>query len=375
MPESNTTAKGVGIIKCGSTCRVRWDSHIQFDLTNLTMSQSITLFSGYSQRENRTTNYCLLILKMLYEENPKFLAQVLGTLVSEEAGERIGVKFRQQERKAASTPDGLILQSAVTVYLETKNFDWFYDDQLANHLAALNAESPGFKVLLVLSSFEAEEEDSFMRIRALCIDRYKGSIAFERVSFEDLVQALHLEHLPKNLADAIVEFRTYLDEENLLPSWRRRLDVVNCAGIPDDVISGGAYLCPATAGPYNHARCKFFGMYRNKRVEKVALIDAVVDLEDDEKATVKWRNVSGDNDDFVSRARAKLAQRRAGQYPTRVFLLGPLYDTDFRKDSPGGMQASKQYFDVGSLDAADASDLASKLQGKTWSQLRGQTAV
>lgn len=87
------------------------------------MSQPITLFSGYSQRENRTTNYCLLILKMLYEENPKFLAQVLSAVVGEELGERIGVKFRQQERKAASTPDGLILQPAFTVYIETKNFD------------------------------------------------------------------------------------------------------------------------------------------------------------------------------------------------------------------------------------------------------------
>jgi hypothetical protein len=31
------------------------------------MGSDITLFSGYSQKENRTTNYCLLVLKMLYE--------------------------------------------------------------------------------------------------------------------------------------------------------------------------------------------------------------------------------------------------------------------------------------------------------------------
>src|SRR5260370_33001296 len=69
------------------------------------MSRPITLFSGYSQRENRTTNYCLLILRMLYEENPKFLAQVLSTLVGDDLGDRISVKFRQQARKVASTPD------------------------------------------------------------------------------------------------------------------------------------------------------------------------------------------------------------------------------------------------------------------------------
>src|ERR1019366_6349 len=95
------------------------------------MSRPITLFSGYSQPENRATNYCLLILKMLYEENPKFLAEALSTLVGEDLGERLGVKFRQQEKRKKSTPDGLILQPAFTIYIETKNFDWFYDDQLA----------------------------------------------------------------------------------------------------------------------------------------------------------------------------------------------------------------------------------------------------
>jgi hypothetical protein len=339
------------------------------------MSQPITLFSGYSQRENRTTNYCLLILKMLYEENPKFLAQVLSTLVSEEVGERIGVKFRQQERKVASTPDGLILQRPFTVYLETKNFDWFYDDQLAKHLAALDTEASGLKVLIALSPFETADEDRFARIRALCTETYKGSIAFERVSFEDFVEALRLDHLPKNLADAIADFRGYLDEQNLLPSWQRWLDVVNCAGIPEDVVAGNVYLCPATGGPYNHGRCRYFGMYRKKRVEKVAVIEAVVDLGDTEKASVKWHNVAGSNADFISRARAKLAERRPEEYPTRVFLLGALYDTDFRKDSPGGMQASKQYFDIGPLGVSDAPALAGALQGKNWSGLRGQAAV
>ena len=39
------------------------------------MGKTISLFSGYSQKENRTTNYCLLALRMIYEENPKFLSE------------------------------------------------------------------------------------------------------------------------------------------------------------------------------------------------------------------------------------------------------------------------------------------------------------
>jgi hypothetical protein len=339
------------------------------------MSRQITLFSGYSQRENRTTNYCLLILKMVYEENPKFLAEVLTTLVGEELGERIGVKFRQQEKKASSIPDGLILQPAFTIYIETKNVDWFYDAQLANHLAALDAVTPGFKVLIALSAFEGEEGDRFQKIRALCEGKYKSSIAFERVSFDDFVQALDLPHLPKNLADAVADFRDYLEEYNLLPSWGTRLDVVNCAGLPNDILTENVYMCPATGGAYNHAKCKYFGMYRGKRVEKVAVIEAVVDLEDDDKAKVKWHMAPGRDSDFIQQARAKLQklrQTRPRQYPLRVFLLGPLHDTDFRKDTAGGMFCSKRYFNVAALEAADAQDLASRLRGKTWSQLRGQ---
>ena len=75
---------------------------------------------------------------MLYEENPEFLAEAMNELVGEDFGKEIGVNFSQQEHKGSSVPDGLILQSAFTIYIETKNWDWFQDEQLENHLAALD---------------------------------------------------------------------------------------------------------------------------------------------------------------------------------------------------------------------------------------------
>jgi hypothetical protein len=334
------------------------------------LGRSISLFTGYAQQENRTTNYCLLILKMLYEENPKFLAEVLATLIGEDAGERIGVRFRQQERSSLSVPDGVILQPELRVYIETKTFDWFYDEQLERHLDELNATSPGFKVLIALGRFDDDSPQRFAKIETIAREKYQGSIAFARVSFEDLAEALRLELLPKNLADAVAEFRAYLDEQDLLPTWKHLLDVVNCAGIPDDITVGNVYLCPATGGAYRHARCKYFGMYRNKRVEKISIIEAVVDLEDETKHTVNWRNDSAEARELVSRARAVLHERRPGEYPTRVFLLGDLFDTDFRKDTPGGMLSSKQYFNVSSLNVDDAKTLAERLRGRTWTELR-----
>lgn len=80
------------------------------------MAREISLFSGYSQKENRTTNYCLLILKMIYEENPKFLGEVLSNLVDEDLGNLVGVRFQQQKNRKSSVPDGLIFQKPFTVY-------------------------------------------------------------------------------------------------------------------------------------------------------------------------------------------------------------------------------------------------------------------
>lgn len=90
---------------------------------------------------------------------------------------------------------------------------------------------------------------------------------------------------------------------------------------------------------------------------------------------VRWRNFDVSNAELSRRAREIVSKARPGTYPTRVFLLGELYETDFRKDSPGGMQSSKQYFDVSPLKFTDAQGLAAALRGKTWSELRAQSAV
>jgi hypothetical protein len=164
----------------------------------------------------------------------------------------------------------------------------------------------------------------------------------------------------------LADFRQYLTEQGLLSSWERLLDVVNCAGLPQEVTEGNVYLCPATGGAYNHSRSKFFGMYRNKKVERVAVIEAVVDLEGPDTAKVKWKNVKGQDNDYIRVAREKHQKWRKGDYPTRVFVLSPLIETVFHKRTKGGMFGSKRYFDVGELAPTNAEDLAAKLRDKHW---------
>jgi hypothetical protein len=334
------------------------------------MSKPISLFSGYVQRENRVTNYCLLILKMIYEENPKYLDEALVSLIGEQLSIQVGVTFRQQERRQRSIPDGLIVQQAFTIYIETKNEAWFDDQQLENHLSALNAEGPARKVLLALGNFEGDQLTRFNRIQEICRTTYQGTISFRGATFDDFLSSLEIAGLSKTLTDAITDFRSFLNEQSLLPSWRSFLDVINCAGYPDEVTVGGVYMCPAQSGSYEHSRARYFGMYRNKQVERVAEIEAVidVDLAAVDPTSLKWNNLGTNINTFTHRAIAKVQEWRPNEGPTRIFLLGPLFPTSFLKDSRGGMRGSKQYFDIANLDVTDASQLATALHNRRWSE-------
>jgi hypothetical protein len=333
------------------------------------MTRPISIFSNYSKRENRVTNYCLLLLKMLYEENPNFLGEVLTNLLGDPVSGKIGVSFAQQAKKENSIPDGIITQPGVSVYIETKNSDWFYDAQLSNHLDALSKDVAGTKILIALGNFEEDTADRFKHIQELVKAQYKDEMIFSAASFEDLLAALQVGGLEKNLLDAIADFQNFLNEEDLLPSWKKLLDVISCGAFPDDVLKGGVYMCPAAPGAYNHDRCKYFGMYRDKRVEKIALIEAVVDIHETGDEHLKWKNVRQKDKELKHRAREIAEKLRPGEEPTRVFLLGELFDTDFRKDSSGGMR-TKTYFNIEHLEVDNAEELAEKLHGKVWSEFK-----
>jgi hypothetical protein len=182
------------------------------------------------------------------------------------------------------------------------------------------------------------------------------------------VQAIQLPYLPKNLIDAVSDLGEYLDENNLLPSWKYRLDVVNCKGGFDSVLEHKIYTCPTQGGSYNHRRSLYFGTYRNKCVEQIAQIEAVVDLEseDEAEASLVWRNDSRSESELIKIAIERRGKTGDSWYPVRVFLLGDMHSTNFAKASSGGMFVSKQYFDIGKLKALDSKDLAEKLKGKTW---------
>ena len=333
------------------------------------MGQEISLFPRYSQKENRTTNYCLLTLKLIYEDSPAQFSIVLESILGDKAPS-VGVQFDQQVTLPRSVIDGRIKQEPFSILIETKNYDWFSTDQIKRHLKGLEKDTNGQQIVIALSNFE--KENAFDGVNTAIAEDYNGRIVFKALSFEDFLSAILdiKSNVSRPVQNTIDELEAYLDHASLLPRWKYRLDIVNSARSQDTIKEKGAYICPAKGGQYSHKRCKYFGMYANKKVSLIAEIQAVVDIDPTkpDEAEIQWNNLANaDGERLKEQAKEKVHDIDWG--PARVFLLGEAHETNFIKDSKGGMMGSKKYMDISHLDASDAEDLANKLNNKTWSEV------
>ncbi|GAB3585267.1 hypothetical protein [Hymenobacter daeguensis] len=336
------------------------------------MGKEISLFSGYDQSENRTTNYCLLILRMLYQENPRYLAEAISGIIPNQTGLQVGVHFRQQVSRGNSVPDGIITQPGFSIYIETKNSDWFYDAQLKDHLNALSQESASVKVLLALGKFEGDYKSRFAAIIAACATEHNNQVQFAATTFETFLAALRIQSLPPALISTVDDFQQYLNENNLLPNWKGYMDVVNCARESDRLIAAETYVCPAAGGSYSHQRCEYLGMYWEKGVWKIASVRGVVDVYPDGTSRVLWRNDEHLTDiDLEQLARQKFHQAYEDNidWEARVFVLDKLYDTGLEKDTWGPLRG-KQYLYIGDVAGETLAERAENLSKESWGDLQ-----
>ena len=117
------------------------------------MGRPISIFTNYHQKENALSNYCGLMMKLLYEDSPRLFQELLATLVRTQTNIIVGPTFSQQKKETLSIPDLAIHQRSFSIFFETKITDWFYNDQINRHIKGF-AESSQDKILFLLSNFE-----------------------------------------------------------------------------------------------------------------------------------------------------------------------------------------------------------------------------
>lgn len=338
----------------------------------------VSFFPQYEQKENKVTNYTLLVLRQIYNESPNlFQSFIIDLLADEGRNINIGVNFLQQVgyscERGNSIIDGVIQQLPFQIFIETKTTDWFYNDQLEHHIENL-LNFNGQKIFIALANFDGlkEESKAFDAIK----EKYKDEkdLIITKVEFEQLKYAL--ENISdriksETLHNIIKEYEQFLDENNLLPTWKYRLDVVNCAVSKNDVINRKLYLCPEAKGAYKHARSKYFGIYENKNVNCIAEIKAVCMYDSKAKKNISISWFDSDNykeEDIIKEATEK--SKYCWDDGVQMFLLSDFKENiNFNKDSRGGMFGSKIYFNFDEK-VKDINDLETLIKNKKWSNFQ-----
>lgn len=333
------------------------------------MGREISIFADYHQKENSLTNYCGLLMKLLYEDNPKHFEELLTTLVETETNIFVGPKFTQQTKKEKSIPDLAITQKSFSIFFETKTTNWFYQAQIDRHIKGFNTNTET-KILFLLSNFDSNNlQESFKKE----IEKAKkNNVIIQPITFEDFIGSIEKVSSSEYMTTLIEEFKLYLDRNGHLPKWKYLLDVVNCKGTLNE-IERGVYMCPDTGGAYSHRRAKYFGPYANKKVSEIWKIKAIVVVDKNQSdIKIKWNNSKIKDKELMNEASEKLKLwlyriEENRSVPLQVFLLGNRAETSFVKDSSGGMQQSKKYFWDIATDCKSSIVLAEKLQDKKWS--------
>ena len=335
-----------------------------------TMGQEISLFNDYHSKENILSNHCGVILKMLYEENPKSFEEAIATLTSQDF--MISPSFKQQIKKQDSVPDIVIEQKSFSIFFETKRFDWFYNDQIERHLNGFKKDN-NYNILFLITNFDTDiPEEKF----ATQIKQAKETfdITLSPISFEQLVGVLENIDSSADFKIYLSEFRDFLERNNYLPTWKYLLDVVNCSNTIGEVHNHNVYMCPDTGGMYKHRRALYFGGYKSKNVKFIHEIKALVIVEKGGvDAFVKWKNFDNNDDVLISEAKDKInksdyRKKEINERNIQVFLLQNPYEANFRKNSEGGLYGSKKYFKniAKKYDANNSRELAERLNNMTW---------
>lgn len=332
----------------------------------------ISYFQRFSQRENHATNNTLLLLRYFSEEAPTKLQQVLTSWI--DAPIEIGLRFEQQIRGKGSVPDGLIKQSALEVYLETKHGNGIWLDQIVRHAAGISAKIAGEKTLLLIGLTRENLSDAENQKLKNAVKPY--GLTYRGLTFTSILDDLravcasHEDAMLRILED----YQGYLESENLLDSRQSKMVAFLCGVTYAENIRYSLYYEPASRN------CKmgmaYVGAYKNKIISAIGKVLAIAVFRFENKliksVALEYGNVSESQRENLLECVNETDYYNLGQEDLRVYFLDKYIPTNFQKTSPSGMMGHR-YFDLSEildtnlLDAnTETAEVAKLLNGKTF---------
>jgi hypothetical protein len=326
----------------------------------------IHYFQRYSQRENAVTNNTLLLFSRVYADSPLRFQALLAKLLDDDRIP-VGVMFEQQKRTVASVPDGFIEQRAFRIVVETKVNASVQDEQLFNHLTALEQDQPHQYLLLVTVKPQTPQAR----------ERYAGVLAARAsrvrlitTTFEAICQSLeglYLEHVAE-MKLVLDDYARYCEEERLIPRTPHTLRIVPCGTSFEFNVRHAIYFHPSDRG---HGPFEYLGLYRDKSVQYLLRPASVFDVKL-EAGVLNKDLVVGEKTDRFDLRICSIIEELEGTYEIqrghRFFCADQLIATDYKKESPGGIQGPRNHHlaDIPGLDLSTTETIAAGLRTVVW---------
>jgi len=321
-------------------------------------------FQRYSVKENLVTNNTLLLFSQIYSYKEEYLETMLGE-INDELEVPIGLNFEQQVAGENSVPDGVIEQNSFKILIETKRGKSFRENQLKKHMNGFGDEK--YKVLLVITT----SENSTQKKRDLINFAKKKDIQLVFTTFNSIISAareIFNEH-EYEMKDLVSDYEEFCHDSNLLPRHEYRMIAFPCGSSYKENIEYGLYYEPSGRSFRDH---RYLGIYNNKTIKAIGEVKkhVIVKFEDEEVEILSDNNINEEERKRILAAYMEAKNKRGWNLSKhRFYLVDEIYETEYKKVSPGGMRG-KQYFDLGNIlekeELPETEQVATLLREEVW---------
>ncbi|GAA0469425.1 hypothetical protein [Alkalibacillus silvisoli] len=337
----------------------------------------IHYFPRYSQKENMTTNNTLLLFRQLYyNSQEKFMNFIRATLQQEDL--ETMAEFKQQKKApSGSIPDGLIEQSSFKFVIETKLYGQEQIGQIRNHLFSFENEEQQVLILINKELISNGFEEGVSKVIDEHNEQHGTNIQLATTTFKEICQEFRgvIQPYDLEMQALIDDYEKFCYESKLIDNSDSKIRVVLTGKTLKQNKQYNLYFNPKSRGYQNS---KYIGLYKNKAVraigEPTTIVDTRYDPEADELEIISVIN-GHITEEMKERIKAvNLEAKEQYGYPAteerRFFFVDQFYETNYRKQSKGGLPGTR-YIDLGEFgDEYDtdmtAEQIAELLEGKEW---------
>lgn len=335
----------------------------------------IHYFQRYHEKENvATANTMLLLSRLYYYSSGKFFRFLKSEFFSDSFEPEL--VFALQEKSVKSIPDATITQEGFKIVVEVKLTDWFYKEQLMNHLLSFGDHKNKVMITLASEPMSKETKDGFENQLKEYNATQRYPVIHINTTFELLTNAIQdvIDDRDYEMQDVLDDYLNYCYNDGLIPnadSWKYMR--MQLAGTTFDFnLSENVYYDKAERGFRAH---DYLGLYKNKSVRAIGKICArITAVEED--GQVKFNAEYGElTEDRKKSILAALKDGDSHGYDLRsvehrYFFVEKFLEMDYKKETPRAPMGTR-IFDLSQIinvnKMPEVEEIVKILNTKTWS--------